>query len=219
MKKNVILILALSMALALCGCGHKHTWAEATCTEPRTCTSCGETEGSARGHSWTEATCTEPRTCTSCGETDGSALGHSWTKETDTTPRMCLRCGEMIPMLQPLNGQVLLGANLSRRSEITISASEESAYIKLKDASGTDVFSFFVRANQTATVEVPGGNYYVYFACGDDWYGPRYYFGNTTSFSKDSEIIDFNQYTVSYTLYKTTGGNFSETPISEDEFD
>ena len=29
-------------------------------------------------HSWTAATCTAPKTCTLCGETEGSALGHSY---------------------------------------------------------------------------------------------------------------------------------------------
>lgn len=29
---------------------HTHTWSEATCTSPKTCTTCGATEGSALGH-------------------------------------------------------------------------------------------------------------------------------------------------------------------------
>ena len=56
---------------------HIHTWREATCTEPKTCTECGETEGAALGHQWDEgavireATCCEDGliryTCTVCG--------------------------------------------------------------------------------------------------------------------------------------------------------
>lgn len=53
-----------------------HEWAEATCTAPKTCTLCGETEGAALGHDYTE-TVTEPtcakggyttHTCALCGD-------------------------------------------------------------------------------------------------------------------------------------------------------
>ncbi len=87
-------ILCCFVALLLAGCGCKHEWKEATCTEPRTCALCGETEGAALGHEWTNATCTSPRTCTRCGETEGEALGHDWKKATCTEPRTCDRCGE-----------------------------------------------------------------------------------------------------------------------------
>ncbi|MBR4038963.1 MAG: hypothetical protein IKJ11_02565 [Clostridia bacterium] len=55
-----------------------HDWTEASCTEPRSCSVCGVTEGEALGHKWTEASCTEPRSCSVCGETEGEALGHNW---------------------------------------------------------------------------------------------------------------------------------------------
>ena len=57
MKKQLIsLLLITAMALTLCACGHQHTWVEATCTEPKTCSECGETEGEALGHQFSEAT-------------------------------------------------------------------------------------------------------------------------------------------------------------------
>lgn len=45
----------------------------------RKCAECGETESeviAALGHDWANATCTLPQTCKSCGETVGEALGH-----------------------------------------------------------------------------------------------------------------------------------------------
>ena len=69
---------------------HKHDWAEATCTEPKTCLSCGETEGEALGHTWKEATCIEPKTCSTCGKTEGEALGH------EVVGGICERCGETV---------------------------------------------------------------------------------------------------------------------------
>ncbi len=51
------------------------------------CAECGEEEPSAieaLGHSWAEATCTAPKTCTVCAATEGSAAAHAFTEETVT---------------------------------------------------------------------------------------------------------------------------------------
>ena len=95
MKKSVATIaLSLLIAGILSGCGHQHVWKEATCTEPKTCTECGETEGSPLGHTWAAATCTAPKTCTVCGATEGNPLEHTWVEATCTTPKTCSVCGE-----------------------------------------------------------------------------------------------------------------------------
>ena len=59
-------------------CLQGHTWKNADCAAPKTCTVCGETEGETLGHSWVDADCVNPKTCTVCGETEGEALGHDW---------------------------------------------------------------------------------------------------------------------------------------------
>ena len=71
-----------------------HAWVEASCTEPRICGICGETEGEPLGHDWKDADCTEPRTCRRCGETEGEALGHDWGDPDEKGMRTCSRCGE-----------------------------------------------------------------------------------------------------------------------------
>ena len=53
---------------------HVHEWVEATCTAPKTCKTCGATEGEALGHDWKEATTEAPKTCTRCGATEGEKL-------------------------------------------------------------------------------------------------------------------------------------------------
>lgn len=61
-----------------------HNYKDATCVSPKTCTLCGQTNGSALGHTYSAATCTAPKTCNSCGATIGSAAGHKWTNITQT---------------------------------------------------------------------------------------------------------------------------------------
>lgn len=53
---------------------HTHSWKSATCTTPKTCTTCGHMEGSVGGHRWVPATYTSPKTCSVCGTTSGNAL-------------------------------------------------------------------------------------------------------------------------------------------------
>ena len=74
--KRIALIVSASMILILMtGCFHSHTWVEATCTSPKTCTECGEIEGEPAGHKWIEATCLTAKTCEVCGETPASPCG------------------------------------------------------------------------------------------------------------------------------------------------
>lgn len=84
----------------------KHEWAAATCTEPQTCTLCGDTKGKSLGHDFINATCTSPKTCKICQTTEGEAIGHiesDWI--TTKTPTLiskgveelkCATCGEQL---------------------------------------------------------------------------------------------------------------------------
>ena len=72
----------------------QHSWTDATCTAPKTCSVCGTTDGAALGHTWTDANCTTPKTCSVCSETEGNALGHKWTDANCTTPKTCSVCSE-----------------------------------------------------------------------------------------------------------------------------
>ena len=45
-------------------------------------------------HTFEDATCTSPKTCTVCGETEGDALGHTLNHDNDgTTALVCTVCG------------------------------------------------------------------------------------------------------------------------------
>ena len=85
-----------------CSCGDSytedinktaHSWKNATCTSPKTCSVCGETTGTVADHSWKNATCTAPKTCSVCGETTGTVADHSWEDATCTNPETCYICG------------------------------------------------------------------------------------------------------------------------------
>lgn len=66
MKRTIFLFIIV--ILLFTGCAHKHEFSEATCTEPKTCIKCGETEGEALGHT------TEIGKCDRCEEVFGKDI-------------------------------------------------------------------------------------------------------------------------------------------------
>lgn len=90
--KYILLSVTITSSLFFTACGHKHTFTEATCTTPMTCTECGLTEGNPVEHQFTEATCTTPKTCSVCSTTEGNPVEHQWSEATCTTPKTCSVC-------------------------------------------------------------------------------------------------------------------------------
>jgi hypothetical protein len=121
-KGLVIALVAVAVIVValLIGFFTIHTWEDATCDAPRTCSLCGKTEGkplahsytvmtctedsvcehcgrlnrAAPGHQWRDADCQNPKTCTNCGETEGTPQGHSWEEATCHVAKTCSVCGE-----------------------------------------------------------------------------------------------------------------------------
>ena len=87
-----MITLLISSTLLLSGCCLKHDFAEASCTQPQTCTKCGETEGEPLEHIWVEATCTEPKQCSVCNLTEGEPLGHTLSEATCIEASKCEVC-------------------------------------------------------------------------------------------------------------------------------
>ncbi|MBP3633019.1 MAG: zinc ribbon domain-containing protein [Oscillospiraceae bacterium] len=238
---SVLVISILFVTKVLCF----HAWEEATCTAPMTCANCGRTQGeplphrllsatctkpircltcsstfgSALGHSIREATCTKPRDCFRCNMTWGEPLEHTWIEETFTTPKTCADCGTMRPMTAPKSGTVYTDAKKYYGSSLTFNAAGDfNTFVKLKDENGNDIFSFFVNAGETAKVNVPTGNYYLYMAHGNDWYGPELAFGEETYYEKEEQVFDFYNYLWTYTMDYGEDGNGVTVEVQEDDF-
>ena len=88
-----IMALVLTFSLASCNKSCEHVYDDCADIE---CNLCGETRDSM--HSWKDADCVTPKTCTVCQKTDGEALGH--TAEADdgncTTDIKCATCGAVV---------------------------------------------------------------------------------------------------------------------------
>lgn len=97
-KKKILIIVLVAVAIiTISGIGiyfGYHTWDEATCSKPKTCSICGKTEGEALGHKWRDATCTEPQICSVCNRTKGEKLGHNPDKWSIIKEATCTAVGE-----------------------------------------------------------------------------------------------------------------------------
>lgn len=130
-KKIVWVIVAVVIALLLTTCRHEHVWQEATCSAPKTCTECGDTEGTALPHTWTDATCTVPKTCSVCGTTEDTVVEHivdSWiaTEASTCTSEgkesgKCTVCGETafrsLPLADHTPGEWVVTTNPTATSD------------------------------------------------------------------------------------------------------
>lgn len=95
MKKIVLILSTVVLMLGLSGCCVNHTWIEATCEMPKTCSVCGKERGKELGHTWIEATCEDAKTCSICGKTEGEKLGHTWIEATCEEAKTCSVCGKV----------------------------------------------------------------------------------------------------------------------------
>lgn len=95
MKKQLIYAITVASVMAIstaCGTGHEHTWTDANCTIPKTCSICGLTEGEALGHTWIDATCTSPKICEVCSTTEGEPIAHEYKEANFQFSKRCLTC-------------------------------------------------------------------------------------------------------------------------------
>ncbi len=73
-------------------CINGHSWKDATCETPKTCSVCGETEGEVLEHEWTAATCMEKAKCSICDMEYGELAAHTLCK-IDAVAATCTGAG------------------------------------------------------------------------------------------------------------------------------
>ena len=71
-----------------------HSFNDATCDTPKTCSECGKTDGEPLSHSWVDPTCTENGYCSLCSAPGEAATGHSGGNATCATLAVCGSCGK-----------------------------------------------------------------------------------------------------------------------------
>lgn len=125
----------------------------------------------------------------------------------------------------PANGKILFGPLKEGVAPLTVKTTTyDNCYLILTEHNSAKVImSFFVRANSTADVSVPVGNYDIYYAVGEAWYGTDHLFGDSTYRAKFDESFLFTKESDGYSgwtieMQPVSYGNLESDPVSADDF-
>ena len=66
-------------------------------------------------HDYEDATCTQPKICTICGQTEGDPLGHTYDNDCDD---ICNVCGETRIVMQLVKNQKLVLLVVSKKDRL-----------------------------------------------------------------------------------------------------
>jgi hypothetical protein len=128
---------------------------------------------------------------------------------------------------RPQNGDVLTRSEYGKHALVVNNSPGADALVKLKDSSGGTVISFYVRAGDTARVNVPEGKFQFQYASGKDFSRSCGRFLVDMVASKDPNYTDFiakHQYNgiaykiQTYTLQRVSSGNFTPSSMSVNDF-
>lgn len=101
---------------------------------------------------------------------------------------------------------------------------DEDCYVYFKCLTNSDKdFSIYVSQASSVEVKAPLGEYKLYYATGETWYGVEYRFGIGTDYFTSNEKFVFYQddnyiYGTELTIRAVSGGNLTIIEIPEDEF-
>lgn len=109
--------------------------------------------------------------------------------------------------------------------QLKVQASSDSNYLlKLVDSQTQNpVMTIFVRAGESAVVDVPIGRYRIKLASGTNWYGEAIRFGPNTSYSSVDRVSDFRiegdmLVGQELQLAPVKNGNLTKSTITADQF-
>ena len=126
------------------------------------------------------------------------------------------------PLTMPANGKVFYCSTTDKPSSFKVTNNGSSNYYMkfVKAGTNTTVITFFVRANSTATIDMPAGYLELKYAYGSTWYGESKLFGDSTRYARDEDYYDFTNYSWEISLYTTTstGQGMDVEYIDADEF-
>jgi len=94
-------------------------------------------------------------------------------------------------------------------------------FVRLNDKS--KILTAFIRDGDTFYTSVPLGTFILKYACGKEWFGEQYLFGEGTSYFEAEEELNFKQEEDGYSGYKIElimqpGGNLKVKHISASSF-
>ena len=130
-------------------------------------------------------------------------------------------------MPMPRNGDVTKYTYKTHEApfEVVTPSGDDYYYVVLSESTNTrlKVISVLVHPGKKVEIDVPLGNYKMFYATGEKWYGRTALFGEATRYYKANDILRFyadGDSIMGHTieLIKQVGGNLETMGVNEDEF-
>ena len=145
---------------------------------------------SANGHTWTAATCTTPKTCSVCGETEGNTIGHtliditySWDGTSScTATATCTKCAQPITATATITSAVTIEPTCTMDGQRTYTATFNNSWATTQqkfetiESSGHD---WVHTSSVVGTCVTQGYTEYTCSVCGQTT-KDGFYYGNHT---------------------------------------
>lgn len=120
------------------------------------------------------------------------------------------------------------GGSNSGSSGVKVKAGYSDVLVTIKNMNDRVVRHAYIQSNSSYTINVPNGNYHVYFYYGSGWNPKRFMkdtdcgrlvggFISNESVSKDPDIVQLYNQVMQYTLTQQLNGNFSTSGSSKFE--
>lgn len=106
---------------------------------------------------------------------------------------------------------------------VSVPKGTEHYYVLLKEIAShgeEKTLAFFIGPGETEEIAVPFGQYYVYYAAGETWYGEEHLFGPDTVYSKADDIFEFDEENEGWDveLIEQFGGNLDTLDAAPSDF-
>ena len=130
-------------------------------------------------------------------------------------------------MPMPRNGDVTKYTYKTHEApfEVVTPSGDDYYYVVLSESTNTrlKVISVLVHPGKKVEIDVPLGNYKMFYATGEKWYGRTALFGEATRYYKANDILRFyadGDSIMGHTieLIKQVGGNLETMGVNEDDF-
>ena len=152
--------------------------------------------------------------------TFSTSYNSSNSKQTDAVTEETL-----VAKTRPWSGRILQYPSTDRVAPLTVKTSGLSDYyIFLKHTSiKSRSMAFYVQGGTSIDIDVPLGEYEIYYATGYTWYGLDNLFGSDTTYYKCEDTFPFTYLSNTYngwtlTLYAVSNGNMDTERIDASDF-
>ena len=123
---------------------------------------------------------------------------------------------------EPYNGKTFRASAKGGYCELVIENNGKAAFIKLENVKTPNQYllEIYVRANETVTVKIRDGEYFVKYAIGDTWYGEKELFGNKGIYVRAKDTLSFSTtYQGSKAIFDSKTIVLSESLLMSEGFD